>query len=430
MAAERELLSAPIPDPAGLAPGTEAFDIRRYWNSRHSVLGPLGIMAAVGVISLLHYQTSVHLFLLHEILKRLYYVPIVIAAIAYGTIGGVATAMFASLVYLPHIVLDWQVWPLLEVEQYSELILFHVVAAVTGVLANRLRAERNRSQDVAAALQEACRHLESRIEERLRVDRLVTVGRIASGIAHEIKNPLGGLLGCIEILESEFPRADPKWEFFSIARKEMRRLDAVVTEFLQFAEPAPPSSQTISLNEVVEGASRLARPSLVGRGVTIHLQPSAPPLFATADAQQVQRAVLNLMLAGASEVRDARVDSTILQSGNTPAILIRIAGAGTAFGVADLFDPFPASAPGHGLALATAQRLVENQHGSLRAERIAGALQFVVHLPPASQEARSSSAAGKSRRNHDEALDTRPDDHGRTPLGRRFAFGGLAKPGE
>lgn len=155
--------------------------------------------------------------------------------------AGVAPRTEASLVYLPHIVLDRQVWPLLEVEQYSELILFHVVAAVTGVLANRLRAERNRSQDVAAALQEACRHLESRIEERLRVDRLVTVGRIASGIAHEIKNPLGGLLGCIEILESEFPRADPKWEFCSIARKEIRRLDAVVTEFLQFAEPAPPS---------------------------------------------------------------------------------------------------------------------------------------------------------------------------------------------
>ncbi|MBI2833005.1 MAG: sensor histidine kinase, partial [Acidobacteria bacterium] len=76
-------------------------------------------MAAVCAISLLHYGTSVHWILLHEIFKRLYYVPIVIAAVAYGTAAGLATSILASLLYLPHIVLDWRGLPVFAVERYG-----------------------------------------------------------------------------------------------------------------------------------------------------------------------------------------------------------------------------------------------------------------------------------------------------------------------
>ncbi|MBI2834075.1 MAG: hypothetical protein HYX76_06575 [Acidobacteria bacterium] len=286
----------------------QELELRRWRHALKLRLAPLGIVAAVCAISLLHYGTSVHWILLHEIFKRLYYVPIVIAAVAYGTAAGLATSILASLLYLPHIVLDWRGLPVFAVERYGELVLFNVVAGVTGFLADRLRAEGNRYREAATELQEAYCHLKARTEERLRVDRLVTVGRIASGIAHEIRNPLGGILGCIEILEAEFPRLHPKREFFGIARKEMRRLDAVVGEFLEFAEPAPPSSRSINLNEIVRSASRLARPSLAGRAVTFHLETSAAALPAVVDAEQVQRAVLNLILAATSELGDTRVD--------------------------------------------------------------------------------------------------------------------------
>lgn len=384
MSIQAELPNAPPAAAQAVEQKTEAFGVHRWRGALNPALAPLGLMAAVLAISLLHYGTSVHSTLLHEIFKRLYYVPIVIAAVAYGAKGGVSTAMLASLLYLPHILIDWQGWPVFAVEQYGELILFNVVALLTGFLADRLRAERNRYREAAAELQEAYCHLKARTDERLRIDRLVTVGRIAAGIAHEIRNPLGGLLGCIEILESEFPRSHPKWEFFAIARKEMRRLDAVVSEFLEFTEPAPPSSRAINLNEVVLSAARLARPSLVGRAVTIDLQTSPAALFAAADAEQVQRAVLNVILAATSELREARVDLNVVQEGDRPAIVIDIHGAEATFAVADVFDPFPPSGRGHGLALATARRLVENQHGALRAERITGALEFVMELRAAS----------------------------------------------
>lgn len=295
MSIKAELLNAP-PATAGTAErNAEAFNSERWRGVLNSALTPLGIIAAVAVISLLHYGTSLHSILLHEILKLLYYVPIVIAAVAYGARGGLATSILASLLYLPHIALDWQGWPVFAVEQYGELILFNVVAGLTGVLADRLRAGRNRYREAAAELQEAYCHLKARTDERIRVDRLVTVGRIASGIAHEIRNPLGRLLGCVEILEADFPRSHPKREFFSITRKEMRRRNAVVTEFLELAEPAPPSSHLVDLNQIVQSASRLARPGLVDRAVTTRVQTLAAPLLVAADAEQVQRAVLNMI---------------------------------------------------------------------------------------------------------------------------------------
>ena len=365
---------------AGVEQGTPARD--GHWLLRSALrtaLAPLGVVAAVLAISLLRYGTSVHSIVLHEVFNRLYYVPIVMAAVTYGPRGGLATSMLASLLFLPHIVIDWDGWQVFAAERYGELILFNVVALVTGLLAGRLRAERNRYRDAATALQAAYRQLEARADERLRVDRLVTAGRIASGIAHEIRNPLGSLLGCIEILESDFPRAHPKREFFTIARKEMRRLDSVVSAFLEFAEPAPPSSRAVSLNDVVLGAARLARPSLAERGVTFDLQTSGAASFVTADAEQVQRALLNVMLWGTSDLRDSRLALRILE-GDRPAVVLDFHGAGATLPDADVFDPFPPSGQGHGLALATARRLVENQQGVLRAERDDAGLRFVMQL--------------------------------------------------
>lgn len=384
MTTQAECLDAGrIPD-AVREPGTRAGDDNRLRTAMRTALAPLGIVAAVLAMSLLHYGISAHATVLHEALKRLYYVPIVAAAVTYGPRGGLATSLLVSLLFLPHIVIGSDGWPVFAAERYGELILFNVVAMVTGLLAGRLRAERNRYRDAAAELQRAYRHLEVQTGERLRVDRLVTIGRIASGIAHEVRNPLGSLLGCIEILESEFPRSHPKREFFAIARKEMRRLDAVVGEFLEFAEPAPPSSRAINLNEVVLGVARLARPSLVNRSVTIDLQTAATPLFVAADPEQVQRALLNVILAGTSELRETRLALRASGDGARPAVAITIPGAEGMFGVADVFDPFPASGQARGLALATARRLVENQQGALRAERVAGGVQFVMELRRAS----------------------------------------------
>jgi hypothetical protein len=86
-------------------------------------------------------------------------------------------------------------------------------------------------------------------------------------------------------------------------------------------------------------------------------------------------------------MRNTRVDLGIRQTGGRPAIVIRLRGAEALLSAGDVVDPFPRSGPRHGLALATARRLVENQQGTRRAERVAGASESVIELPPAAQPA-------------------------------------------
>jgi signal transduction histidine kinase len=349
---------------------------------RRRIRGAVAVGVAVIAISGLHYLTSRHSFVLHEVFNRRYYVPIVIVAVTAGSRGGLAVSVLSTLLlYLPHVTLQWHAWPIVEAEQYGEMLMFNVLAVVTGVLADRLRAERQRYHDAAAELREADAKVRAGYDERLRVDRLVTIGRIASGIAHEVRSPLGGLLGSLEILGAEFRQGHPKAEFVEVAKREIARLQRVVTDFLEFAQPTPPTVQVADLPMTAEAAARLARPALACRGVSVDVRAIDAAVTANVDAEQVQRALLGIMLADAAALRDGRFVLTIQRHGEMGEITIELEGATSLPAVDEIFEPFPASGRGHGLALATAARLIENQRGAVRAEIVEGRLRYVVDLP-------------------------------------------------
>ena len=348
---------------------------------RQRVRGAFAIAVAVMAISALHYLTSLHSVVLHEVLKRLYYVPIVVAAVMWGIRGGLATSVFSTLLYMPHVVFQWHAWPVLEAEQYGEVLMFNVVASVAGVLADRLRAERTHHRDAAVELRDAYARLRAGNDERVRMDRLVTIGRIASGIAHEVRTPLAGLLGSLEILENEFTREHSKAEFVAIAKRQITRLQVVVTEFLEFAQPAPPAVRPVDLRQLVETTARLARITLARRGVSLDAPVPDSPVTANVDADQVQRALLGIMLADTPSLRDGHISITIANRGDAAQIAVDLEGLTSVPAIGHLFEAFPATACGHGLALATAERLITNQHGAVKAEVIDGGVRYVIDLP-------------------------------------------------
>lgn len=352
--------------------------------------------ASVVLISWLHYVTSFVSIELHEIFQRLYYVPIVAAAVLYGTRGGVAIALFSAALYMPHVILKWHAWPIFQLSQYAEIVIFTLVALVTGLLADRLRAQRDRCRRTALDLDETCRRLEASIEERLRTDRLVTIGRVASGIAHEVRNPLGGLLGSLEILGAEIPRGHPKTEFLAIAKTQVERLNRVVTEFLDFAHPPQPTTKPADLRALVDAAVRLAIPALALRGTTVDVDIDDATPQAEVDVDQVERALLNLLLDETAVHRDTRIQIAVDHPDSVARIIVSspLPASGPTRSVTDIFEPFPASGPGAGLALATARRLIENQRGTMRAEFVAGGLRYVIELPLAGQKLRARGAEG------------------------------------
>ena len=372
------------------------FDNPGLVESRRHVRGAVAIAIAVVAISVLHYLTSLHSVVLHELLKRLYYVPIVIAAVTWGLRGGLATSMFSTLLYMPHVVFQWHAWPVLEAEQYGEVLMFNVVAIVAGVLADRLHAERTLHRDSAAELRDAYARLRAGSDERMRMDRLVTIGRIASGIAHEVRTPLAGLLGSLEILENDFTRGHPKAEFVAIAKRQITRLEEVVTEFLEFAQPAPPAVRPVDLRQIVETTARLARITLARRGVSLDVQATETTVIANVDAEQVQRALLGIMLADTPPLRNGHIGIALANHGDTAQIAVDLEGLISVPVVGDLFEAFPATACGHGLALATAERLITNQHGAVKAEVIDGGVRYVIDLPLA----HASRLAGTQLQDH------------------------------
>lgn len=359
--------------------------------------GVLAIAVSVMTISILHYLTSLHSVVLHEVLKRLYYVPIVAAAVIWGIRGGVATSLFATLLYMPHVILQWHAWAVLEAEQYGEVLMFNVIAIVAGVLADRLHAERALHRDAAVELRDAYAKLRAGNDERVRVDRLVTIGRIASGIAHEVRTPLAGLLGSLEILENEFTREHPKAEFVAIAKRPISRLQEVVTEFLEFAQPAPPAVRPVDLKQLVETTARLARLTLARRGVGLDAPATDASVVANVDAEQVQRALLGIMLADTPQLRDGHITIAITHREGAAQIAVDLEGLTSVPAISDLFEAFPTTGGGHGLALATAERLISNQHGAVKAEIINDGLRYLIDLPLA----HPSLAANSQRRHHE-----------------------------
>ncbi|HLG54270.1 MAG TPA: histidine kinase dimerization/phospho-acceptor domain-containing protein [Vicinamibacterales bacterium] len=354
----------------------------------------VAIAVSVCMISALHYVTSYHSVPLHEVFQRLYYLPIVVAAVIYGARGGLAVAGLSAVLFLPHVIFNWHAWPAMQTGQYAEIVVFVLVGSVTGLLADRLRAQRDRCQRTAVQLDDTCRRLEASIEERLRADRLVTIGRVASGIAHEIRNPLGGLLGSLEILGADVPQGHPKTEFLAIAKHQIERLNRVVTDFLDFARPPLPATRPADLGTVVEAVVRLAEPALALRGATLHMDTAKATPAAAVDVDQVERALLNLLLDETAVPHDACFEIAVDHSDRSALVVVSrpTSASGPGRSVTELFEPFHESGQSAGLALATARRLIENQRGTIRAELAPGCLRYVIELPLASANSAATNA--------------------------------------
>ena len=343
--------------------------------------GAVGLVASVCAISGLHFVVSPQADLVHEVLGRLYYVPIVVAAIRYGTLGGLATSLLASALYLPHIVMTWSGGPLFGMDEYAAILLFNVVGLVTGGMADRIRLERNRSRRAAEEVERAYAKLAASSEARLKAERLATVGRIAAGMAHEIRTPLGALLGCCEILSAGIEPPDTKAEFVDIAKKAIARIERLVEAFLEFAHPPPADLRSVDLNELAEDVTHLVVPALLGRpldGIDLRLFPA--PLPVTVDRHQVERAVVELLLVASSQAREGGLTVSTARRGRLAEIAVHVAPfEGRLSG--DVFEPFADNDLADGLTLSVVKRLVENQAGSVDATVVDRCLRFVIALP-------------------------------------------------
>lgn len=221
-------------------------------------------------------------------------------------------------------------------------------------------------------------------EETIRLDRLASLGRLAAGISHEIRNPLTGVTLLLDDLHDRYALAQEERKMLERAIAEIERVERLVASMLSFATPPRTEFKTGRLDETVQEVAILLKRSFERQNITMQLdcQPLPPFLF---DPDKIRQAVLNLLKNGLEAMPDGGLLTVRLYAENNIAI-IRIADSGTGICEDDLpilFEPFfTRKGAGTGLGLSITRRIIEEHGGSIEAENMAnGGACFTICLP-------------------------------------------------
>ncbi len=376
------------------------------------------VVALVGLVTAAHYLTSPVAAAHHELFRRLYYVPIVWGAFAFGLRGGLAVALAATLAYLPHAFwMPHHLDPAGTLDKALEIVLYFAIGALAGLLVDRERRARGRAEREALA----------RVRAEADSARLEGLVHLTRGLAHEIRNPLGGIQGAIEILASAIDDDQPQQQMAEVGLREVGRLDRVLSDFLAFARPRPPRLVAVVLDRVLADVGAMLGPEAEARGVTLRLPDghSAGDTHSArvvwADHDQLVQVVLNLgrnaveatpsggsVDIGAVDVRSVDVRSVDVrpvdnrsvdnrsvdnrsvdiraQLAGADSVRIEVRDTGTGIPVAlsaSIYDPYVTTRDdGTGLGLAIAASLVR-QHGAQLVDepRDGGGTVFHFELP-------------------------------------------------
>ncbi|MBS2029368.1 MAG: PAS domain-containing sensor histidine kinase [Deltaproteobacteria bacterium] len=230
-----------------------------------------------------------------------------------------------------------------------------------------------------------------------RNERLASIGKLAAGLAHELRNPLASMSGAVQMLTSNKADDPDEQRLGDIVVSETERLNRLVTDFLGFARPSPSRPLRLELAEAVGQTLDIVAHGPKFEGVK--LERALEPVEVVADAAQLRQVVWNVAVNAAEAMGGkGTLKVSLHREGEEALLTMEDSGPGLPREVmAQLFDPFfTTKAQGTGLGLATVHALVEAHRGMVQAEnREQGGARFTVRLPvappaPAADDARDS----------------------------------------
>jgi two-component system, NtrC family, sensor histidine kinase HydH len=237
-------------------------------------------------------------------------------------------------------------------------------------------------------------------EKQRERDRLVAIGEMAAGMAHEIRNPLGAIKGAAQCLD---PRELPKEanEFIGVIVEEVDRLNGVVSQFLEYARPYRGNPIPVDVNDVVTATLKLLGRDAIPAAVTIQEDKASDLPTVSIDPEQLKQVLINLILnavqampaggvitvsTSVSMTRSTDFSGTGPRHTETALVLVRVHDTGEGIRPEDLpriFVPFfTTKSSGTGLGLAISQRIVENAGGRLDVHsRLGEGSTFTIRIP-------------------------------------------------
>ena len=218
-----------------------------------------------------------------------------------------------------------------------------------------------------------------------RAEHLATLGEMATGLAHEIRNPLAGIAGVIEIIGRDLPPTSPARAVVKEVRLEIAQINRILTDLLETARPHPPQVCRSNLSTTVEHTVMLARQQVLSRPITIELQVASDLPEVEHDSDQIHQVLLNLLLNAVQAIDGAGMVRVEVGSREGYAsVVVSDSGRGIPpQHLSNIFRPFfTTKGNGTGLGLSLARRIVEEHHGRIEVSSTVGkGSRFEVLLP-------------------------------------------------
>jgi two-component system NtrC family sensor kinase len=278
-----------------------------------------------------------------------------------------------------------------------------------GILAVSFNEMTERLAKAREALNDLVETLEQRVEERTRelqqaqaqliqTEKLASLGRLSASIAHEINNPLAGILTYVKLISRRLRSGEPTadgvmgaLQQLTLVERETQRCSTIVRNLLDFARQRPPAFQPLDMTAVLEEAlSLLAHHLAIQRvGVVRDLRPMPP---VSADFGQLRQAIVNVLM-NACEAMPQGGKLTVQAGpvggeGAAEAVEIRVTDTGTGIApehLGKIFDPFfTTKEKGTGLGLSVVYGIVEKHRGTIRVDsRVGQGTTVILRLPAA-----------------------------------------------
>ena len=209
-----------------------------------------------------------------------------------------------------------------------------------------------------------------------RHEKLASLGMLAAGVAHEIRNPLTAIKAALFIQQKRLQPGTQEYTDAEIVQREILRLERIVNDFLRFARPTEPVLTAVPVTETLEEVRSLLAPDLERANIRLVLEPP-PPWRIRVDPEQIKQVLINLVQNAADSIGangviklGARRDRVRLAKGETEVVILEVEDNGR--GIPPevqkrLFDPFfTTKTGGTGLGLSIAARIAEKHGGALR----------------------------------------------------------------
>lgn len=221
--------------------------------------------------------------------------------------------------------------------------------------------------------------------EMLRAEHLASLGELAAGLAHEIRNPLAGIAGVVDVMSKELPPNSPSRAVVADVQNEVVHIKNILNDLLSYSRPRPPNFHPADINTTIEQAVQLARQQVLTKPIAVLFKPDPTLPRVLHDPALIQQVILNLLLNGIQAITgEGKVEVHPLLESDFVVLQVNDTGRGISpEALAKIFKPFfTTRSEGTGLGLSLANGIVQSHGGRIEISSAAQkGTQFKVWLP-------------------------------------------------